>query len=135
MTKQSIQQHQFNVFEFTILLLCDIVPITLVLFIALKIWLSRPTVFVLFTVFTYIYAWLTVHHLQILCFFSNLITCQPISTQNTLHNLRHASTTYRTSQLVSTNGHARDNNERGKGARGCTCNLILLMMDQPVRNM
>ena len=46
MTKQSIQQHQFNAFDFTILLLCDIVPITLVLFIALKIWLSRPTVFV-----------------------------------------------------------------------------------------
>ena len=36
---------------------------------------------------------------------------------------------------VSTNGHARDSNERGKGARGCTCNLILLMMDQTVRNM
>ena len=35
MTKQSIQQHEFNVFDFTILLLCDIVPITLVLFIAL----------------------------------------------------------------------------------------------------
>jgi len=47
MTKQSIQQHQFNVFDFTILLLCDIVPIPLVLFIALKICLSRPTVFVL----------------------------------------------------------------------------------------
>ena len=47
MTKQSIQQHPFKVFDFTILLLCDIIPITLVLFIALKIWLSRPTVFVL----------------------------------------------------------------------------------------
>ena len=46
MTKQLIQQHQFNIFDFTILLLCDIVPITLVLFIARKIWLSRPTVFV-----------------------------------------------------------------------------------------
>ena len=36
---------------------------------------------------------------------------------------------------VSTNGHARDNSEWGKGARGCTCNLILLMIGQPVRNM
>ena len=36
---------------------------------------------------------------------------------------------------VSTNGHARDNSEWGKGARCCKCNLILLMMDQPVRNM
>jgi len=40
-----------------------------------------------------------------------------------------------TSHSVSTNGHARDSNEWGKGAKGCTCNLILLMMDQPVRNM
>ena len=47
MTKQSIQQHQFNAFDFTILLLCGIVPVTLVLFIALKICLSRRAVFVL----------------------------------------------------------------------------------------
>jgi len=40
-----------------------------------------------------------------------------------------------TSHSVSTNGHARDNDEWGKGARCCTCNLILLMMDQPVWNM
>jgi len=39
------------------------------------------------------------------------------------------------SHSVSTNGHARDNNDWGKGARCCKCNLILLMMDQPVRNM
>jgi len=38
-------------------------------------------------------------------------------------------------ESVSTNGHTRDNNEWGKSARCCTCNLILLMMDQPVRNM
>ena len=47
MTKQSIQQHQFNAFDFTILLLCGIVPVTLALFIARKICLSRPAVFVL----------------------------------------------------------------------------------------
>jgi len=39
-----------------------------------------------------------------------------------------------TEWLSSTNDHARNNNEWGKGTRCCTCNLILLMMDQPVWN-
>jgi len=33
------------------------------------------------------------------------------------------------------NLHNSKTHVTGKGARGCMCNLILLMMDQPVRNM